>query len=113
MYKNQTALAVCVCLLTGCSATYSLPGAGVTEVSQTTYQCDDGQRLAVTYYNKQPNALAVVKKGGEPEVVMANVISGSGAKYNGNIWQWWSKGQNGIFSDLMNNSSTTCQAINK
>ncbi|MGD8203154.1 MliC family protein [Pantoea sp. FN0305] len=111
MHKNQAGLAVIAMLLCGCSTPYSLPGKGVTDTTQAVYRCDDGQRLEVTYYNNQPNALAVIKKGDGPEIVMANVISGSGAKYNGNTWQWWSKGRSGIFSDLMKDTTTECQAI--
>ena len=112
MFKDYINVAVMALTLTGCSASFSLPGPGETATSRAVYQCDDGQRLAVVYYHKDLNRIAVVKKGSEPEIVMVNVISGSGAKYNGNVYQWWSKGHSGSFTDLMKDQTTECQATN-
>jgi len=112
MDKRYIAAAIVAAVLTGCSSSFSVPGRGNTETSQLVYQCEDGQRLDITYYNNDPNRLAVIKTAGEPAIVMANVISGSGAKYNGNVYQWWSKGRSGSFSDLMKDKTTECQAVN-
>ncbi len=109
MSLRVVSLAMFTLLLAGCdNGKITLPGSGKTEVTKTIMHCDDGQTLEATYYNNDPNALAVVKKGDNPEYVLVNVIAGSGAKYDGNIYEWWTKGSTGTFTDLMEQKSTEC-----
>ncbi|MDU2734741.1 MAG: MliC family protein [Mixta calida] len=110
MYKRYFGVAIAAVMLAGCSSGITLPGGGKTETIHAAYQCDDGQSLDVTYYNQAPNRLAVVKKGPQPTIVMVNVIAGSGAKYVGNAYEWWTKGNSGTFTQLMGNKATECKS---
>lgn len=76
-----------------------LPKGMKAQTINATYRCADGSRLAVTYYNAPPVALASLTVGGE-FVVLANVLSGSGARYAGGRFVWWSKGNGGDLTDL-------------
>ncbi|QKJ87057.1 lysozyme inhibitor [Paramixta manurensis] len=89
--------------------TLTLPGQGPQQTSRLVYHCDDGTQLSVTYYNNDLNRLAVVAIPGQGEVVMANVIAASGAKYDGNAFEWWTKGNSGTFSRLMDDKHTECK----
>jgi membrane-bound inhibitor of C-type lysozyme len=97
-------------MLAGCNTTGPLPGNEKAQKTQVTYQCSDGEQLAATYYNGDPNRLAIVKKGNQPALVMVNVVAGSGAKYVGNIYEWWTKGDSGNFTQLMDNTITECRS---
>ncbi|MBS7545273.1 MliC family protein [Ancylobacter oerskovii] len=76
-----------------------LPKGATVQTIQAAYRCADGSRLAVSYYNAPPVALASLTVGGE-FVVLANVLSGSGARYAGGRFIWWSKGRDGDLYDL-------------
>lgn len=76
-----------------------LPAGAKPQTIHASYRCADGSRLAVSYYNAPPVALASLTVGGE-FVVLANVLSGSGARYAGGRFIWWSKGKNGDLYDL-------------
>ncbi len=110
MYKRYLGMAVAALMLVGCGSRIALPGGGKTETTHVVYQCHDGEPLDVAYYNQQPNMLAVVKKGQQPAIVMVNVIAGSGAKYVGNAYEWWTKGDNGTFTQLMDDKTTECKS---
>jgi membrane-bound inhibitor of C-type lysozyme len=64
-----------------------------------TYACGDDDVVA-EYINVGNNSLAIVQLGSGP-VIMANVMSGSGAKYVGQQFEWWSKGDEASLVDLM------------
>ncbi|MCB4771002.1 MliC family protein [Ancylobacter sp. Lp-2] len=76
-----------------------LPKGAKAQTIHAAYRCADGSRLKVSYYNAPPVALASLTVGGE-FVVLANVLSGSGARYAGGRFIWWSKGSNGDLYDL-------------
>ncbi|NYH99630.1 MliC family protein [Cupriavidus plantarum] len=65
-----------------------------------TYQCDGGRRLAVRYLNGDSNQLALMRIDDKP-MVFVNVMSGSGARYVGGRYEWWTKGEDGNLRDLM------------
>ncbi|MDX3929782.1 MAG: META domain-containing protein [Shinella sp.] len=84
----------------GTDVVIRLPGQPVAVDRRTiTYQCDGDMRVGVEYINARPIALAVMTFG-QDVVVASNVIAGSGAKYAGGQYEWWTKGPEAILSDL-------------
>ena len=77
--------------------TIDLPGAA--ERQTVAYTCDGGQKVAAEYVNAGTNSLAIVKLG-DQTVLMVNVLSASGARYAGQQYIWWTKGDAGDFYDL-------------
>lgn len=61
------------------------------------YKCGE-KTIPVTYYNAGGISLAELKLE-DGTVVASNVISGSGAKYAGDVYIWWTKGNT---ADLYN-----------
>lgn len=78
-------------LLIAPAACASLP-AGQADASKTpnsiNYTCSDGQVVRAAYPDSR-TALVIIK--GEAHTLHV-VISGSGARYIGDDWQWWTKG---------------------
>ncbi|MET3589091.1 membrane-bound inhibitor of C-type lysozyme [Bartonella silvatica] len=69
-----------------------------------TYQCDMGTRkenFEATYHNAGNIALVDLKWEGK-RIIGANVISASGAKYVGGPYVWWTKRNEAMFYDLLN-----------
>jgi len=75
-----------------------LPGAGPTERRAITYQCP-GASIRVEYINAASNSLAVLTLGQET-IVAASVLAGSGVRYAGRQYVWWTKGAKGDLYDL-------------
>jgi len=78
--------------------TIEVPGADEVQTQQVAYKCDPGA-MDVTYINAGPVSLATFTLEGE-FVVAANVLSGSGAKYAGSKYIWWTKGEGADLYDL-------------
>jgi membrane-bound inhibitor of C-type lysozyme len=78
--------------------TIELPGSAAAESRSFAYDCG-GERIAATYVNAGANALAVLEIDGAT-VVFANVLSGSGARYAGQRYIWWTKGDEADLYDL-------------
>lgn len=76
-----------------------LPEATSVETNEFRYDCGD-RTLAVTYINAGPVSLAVTQID-DQMLVASNVISGSGARYAGSHYIWWSKGDTADLYDLM------------
>jgi membrane-bound inhibitor of C-type lysozyme len=76
-----------------------LPGGQKVERMKVAYSCNGGLKVQAEYFNAQPIALATIafKKD---FVVLANVLAGSGAKYAGGQYIWWTKGDNADLYDL-------------
>lgn len=94
-------------LAAGKSATVSfvVPGADEATSTKATYTCGD-QTVAVEYINAGSVSLALLTLKDE-FVAAANVLSGSGAKYAGDQYIWWSKGQDeATLTNLMTDSQT-------
>ena len=84
------------------SDTISITVPGAEEVTRTpvTYDCD-GKTVDVEYVNAGDVSLALLTIG-DDFVVAANVMSGSGARYAGGRYEWWSKGmKDATLTDLM------------
>lgn len=76
-----------------------LPKDAAVEKVETVYQCA-ADKVEATYFNA--GEISLVRLGLKDGVtVAANVMSGSGAKYQGGIYVWWSKGEEADLYDLM------------
>ena len=76
-----------------------LPNDTTVEKVETVYQCA-ADKVEAVYFNA--GEISLVRLGLKDGVtVAANVISGSGAKYQGGIYVWWSKGEEADLYDLM------------
>lgn len=94
------------------SVTIKLPGKEKPQTNQVAYACP-GQKVAVTYINTSTNQFAVLNLG-TTTVVTVSVISGSGARYVGQQYEWWTKGNEALFTDLMQSPQKqpiTCKQI--
>jgi len=76
-----------------------LPKGASVVTTKVTYSCDKLKGVTATYINAPPIALATVAFNDE-FVVMANVLAGSGAKYAGDRFVWWTKGNSASLYDL-------------
>ena len=83
------------------TVTIELPGDAQPETNRVVYACADRQ-VPVTYINTPDNQFAILDLG-DRTIVTVNVLSGSGARYVGRQYEWWSKGDNAQFTDLMQN----------
>jgi membrane-bound inhibitor of C-type lysozyme len=81
------------------TVTIELPGDAQPETNRVVYACADRQ-VPVTYINTPDNQFAILDLG-DRTIVTVNVLSGSGARYVGRQYAWWSKGDNAQFTDLM------------
>lgn len=80
--------------------TIELPG-NAPETATVSYKCDGGQAVTAIYVNATDNSLAVLKIG-EETIVAANVLAGSGARYAGGKYIWWTKGREADLYDVTN-----------
>jgi membrane-bound inhibitor of C-type lysozyme len=91
--------------------TLDLPGKA--ERSTVTYSCKGVPPVTVEYINAGANALAIVNDG-NATMVMVSVLSGSGARYAGRQYIWWTKGNSADFYDLTKGEDAapvfSCQA---
>ena len=100
MRLKSTVIAATLLGATGAYAdplTIDLPGAA--ERQTVAYSCDGGRKATAEYVNAGANSLAIVKVDGQT-LLMANVLSGSGARYAGQQYVWWTKGNTADFYDL-------------
>lgn len=79
--------------------TFTLELPGKAERSTVTYSCEGVPPVTVEYINAGANSLAIVNDGNET-MVMVGVLSGSGARYAGQQYIWWTKGDAADFYDL-------------
>lgn len=63
------------------------------------YKCGE-QNVSATYYNAGENSLVQLEME-DASVIAANVLAGSGAKYAGGIYIWWTKGDSADLYNLM------------
>ncbi len=78
-----------------------------------TYTCSDGQAVQASYPDSNT---AIIKLKGETHTLHV-ALSGSGARYAGEGWQWWTKGMHdGMLAPLASGESiasapgTACHA---
>lgn len=103
-FRNACGLALIATLGIG-TAAHAARNPGIDDVHfqdirTVRYQCEGGKKLAVRYFNGPDNQIAIFRLEGKP-VLAVNVISGSGARYVGGRYEWWTKGEDGTLRDLM------------
>lgn len=101
-------------LAAGKSATVSfeVPGADDATSTKASYTCGD-QTVAVEYINAGSVSLALLTLK-DDFVVAANVLSGSGARYTGAQYVWWSKGMTAAtLTNLMTDTQTPVECTAK
>lgn len=95
------------------TVTLELPGDAKVERSTVGYKCGD-QAVKAEYVNAGDNSLAVLTLG-DQTVVAVTVLSGSGAKYAGQNYVWWTKGDNADLYDLTKGEDApavfSCEAV--
>ncbi len=93
------------------TVTLKLPGKEKPQTTRAAYACP-AQKVAVTYINTSANQFAVLDLG-KSTIVAVSVISGSGARYVGQQYEWWTKGNEATFTDLMQSPQkpVTCKQI--
>jgi membrane-bound inhibitor of C-type lysozyme len=104
-------------LLVGCGAasattvTIELPGNETPQIAKLTYACGE-RRVTATYINTEANQFAVLNLG-DATVAMVTVLSGSGARYAGQQYEWWTKGEEATLTDLRTDAQSplACKAI--
>ena len=82
----------------------ALPGAANPETIKASYACAGFGTVEATYLNAPPVALATLSFKGEFQV-LSNVLSGSGARYAGGPYVWWTKGRAADLYDLRQGES--------
>lgn len=95
------------------TVTLELPGDAAVERNAVTYKCGD-QTVKAEYINAGSTSLAVLALADET-VVTVNVLSGSGARYAGQQYVWWTKGDTADLYDLMKGEDApavlSCEAV--
>lgn len=86
--------------LSACATTTKSGLEGYTASSTATYQCGKDS-VTATFLNKEQNSIALVSVNGEAPTLLANVISADGAKYQGGIYQLWTKGDKATFTNWL------------
>ncbi|HEY9215551.1 MAG TPA: MliC family protein [Ancylobacter sp.] len=76
-----------------------LPMSSAVDTVKVTYACDGIAEVEVAYINAPPVSLATLSFN-DDFVVMANVLAASGAKYAGDHFIWWTKGNGADLYDL-------------
>lgn len=79
--------------------TIELPGAEELRTSDEVYECGDGASVAASYLNAGNVALVVLSID-EETIVAANVLAASGARYAGDRYIWWTRGDEASLYDL-------------
>ena len=80
------------------TVTIELPGNDTPQIAEVTYACGE-RRITATYINTETNQFAVLDLG-DATVAMVTVLSGSGARYAGQQFEWWTKGEEATLTDL-------------
>lgn len=81
------------------TVTIELPGDAAVDRQAATYRCGN-REVEAEYINTGNNSILVLGLG-EETVIAVNVIAASGAKYAGQQYVWWTKGDDADLYDLM------------
>lgn len=92
------------------TVTIELPGNETPQIAKVTYACGE-RRVTATYINTEANQFAVLDLG-DATVAMVTVLSGSGARYAGQQYEWWTKGEEATLTDLRSQTQSplVCKA---
>lgn len=95
------------------TVTLELPGDAKVERNAVDYKCGD-QAVKAEYINSGDNSLVMLTLA-DKTVVAVTVLSGSGAKYAGQQYVWWTKGNNADLYDLTKGEDApavlSCEAV--
>ncbi|GAA2853727.1 membrane-bound inhibitor of C-type lysozyme [Aminobacter aminovorans] len=95
------------------TVTLELPGDAKVEHNAVDYKCGD-QTVKAEYVNAGDNSLVVLTLG-DQTVVAVTVLSASGARYAGQQFIWWTKGDNADLYDLTKGedapATLSCEAV--
>jgi membrane-bound inhibitor of C-type lysozyme len=81
------------------AAPLTVPQVQISSINTLRYVCSGRKVLTVQYMNtKNKQSFALLTIEGR-KVLFVNVLSGSGAKYVGDHYTWWTKGPEGTLSD--------------
>lgn len=95
------------------SAAVILGFPGSFERNVVRYECEGLEPFAVDYINASPNFLAIVPVGPDKLVFVAT-IAASGVKYVSGQYEWWTRGGEVTFTDLMaDGDPIACLEINE
>lgn len=94
----STAMASFVMAVPAAASSISIELPGEVERIEMRYDCA-GVPVEVEYINAGENSLAIVHLQEGP-LVMANVLSASGARYAGRQYVWWTKGDEASLYDI-------------
>ncbi len=112
--KNSVKIIAAAALTLALSACVSTKSGldGYTASSTAAYQCGQDQ-VTATFLNKQQNSIALVSVNGESPTLLANVLAADGAKYQGGIYQLWTKGDQATFTNLLKapKKAVQCKAV--
>lgn len=93
------------------SAAVILNFSGNFERNVTRYECEGMEPFVVDYINAEPNYLAIVPIEGR-KMVFVSTLAGSGVKYVAGQYEWWTKGAEVTFTDLLaDGDPRTCTEI--
>lgn len=83
------------------------------ETSVTTYQCGN-DKVTAKFLSDEFNNIALVSVNNEAPALLSNSLAASGAKYQGSIYELWTKGDNATFRNLLKapNRNIQCKTIN-
>lgn len=79
--------------------TIDLPGAASASRQTVAYACSGGHKATAEYVNAGANTMVVLTFDGQT-LLMVTVLSGSGARYAGQQYIWWTKGNTADFYDI-------------
>ena len=93
--------------------TIDLPGAAGAERQKVSYSCTGGHKASAEYVNAGANTMVVLTFD-DQTLLMVTVLSGSGARYAGQRYVWWTKGNSADLYDLTKGENSqpefSCQA---
>lgn len=92
-------------------ATLSVPLGPDARVIPSRYACEGGDPFPVQYIEAEPNSLALLPIDGQQRIFVG-VISGSGARYVSGPFEWWSKGDEAILGNAMDEGDgQSCRTV--
>ncbi|MBS7699282.1 MAG: MliC family protein [Chelatococcus sp.] len=103
-------LALLTSVRQGAAITIEVPTVNEVQTVKASYACGD-RVVDATYFNAGAISLVSLAIHGE-FVIAANVLAGSGAKYAGGRFIWWTKGNTADLYDLTkgeNAAPVTCK----
>lgn len=85
---------------------------GYKETSVATYQCGN-DKVTAKFLSDEFNSIALVSVNNEPPALLSNSLAASGAKYQGGIYELWTKGDNATFRNLLKapNRNIQCKTV--